>query len=58
MCIACHPYLTGQPHRIVAFERALRHIAMHDDVWFATGMEIADWYRTRHLQEVEHWLQP
>jgi allantoinase len=56
MCIACHPYVTGQPHRIRAFERALARLVAHDDVWWATGAEIADWYRSRHLAEVEAWL--
>lgn len=57
MCIACHPYVTGQPHRIKAFERALRELATRDDVWFATGAEIAGWYRQHHLAEVMRWLE-
>jgi peptidoglycan/xylan/chitin deacetylase (PgdA/CDA1 family) len=57
MCIACHPYVTGQPHRIRAFEQALRHVIGHDDVWMATGSEIAQWYRAHHLAEMTHWLE-
>ena len=56
MCIACHPYISCQPHRIRAFERALRHVVSHDDVWLATGAEIAQWYRAHHLDEVLEWL--
>ena len=56
MCIACHPYVSGQPHRIRSFERALRHVVSHDDVWVATGREIAQWYRTHHLDETLAWL--
>jgi peptidoglycan/xylan/chitin deacetylase (PgdA/CDA1 family) len=41
MCIPLHPYLVGQPHRIEPFAEALRYIAGHDDVWLATGREIA-----------------
>ena len=41
MCIPLHPYLIGQPHRIEAFEEALRYITGHDKVWLATGREIA-----------------
>ena len=41
MCIPLHPYLVGQPHRIEAFEEALRYITGHDEVWLATGREIA-----------------
>jgi len=52
MCIACHPYITGQPHWIGAFERALCHIAGHEGVWWATGAQIAGWYRQEHLAAV------
>ena len=46
MCIPLHAYLVSQPHRIRPFEDALRHITSHaDDVWFATGVEIAGWFR-------------
>ena len=48
VCIALHPYISGQPHRIRALERALRHMAEHDDVWMATGAQIADWYLAQH----------
>jgi peptidoglycan/xylan/chitin deacetylase (PgdA/CDA1 family) len=47
MCIPLHAYLVSQPHRLRSFERVLKHIASHrDDVWFATGAEIA-----RHFRE-------
>lgn len=46
MCIPLHAYLVSQPHRIAAFERALKHIAAHaDDVWITTGREIAAHFR-------------
>lgn len=41
MAIAIHPYLTGVPHRIDAFDAALAHICRHEGVWKATGAEIA-----------------
>jgi allantoinase len=34
----------GRPHRLPYLDEALRYIAGHDGVWFATGEEIADWY--------------
>jgi len=46
MAIALHPYLTGVPHRIGAFEAALDHISRHERVWKTTGGEIA-----RHFRE-------
>jgi allantoinase len=45
MAIALHPYLTGVPHRIGAFEAALDHISKHDRVWKTTGAEIAQYFR-------------
>lgn len=44
MCIALHPFLIGAPHRIRYLDSALRHIASHDKVWFATGAEIIEAY--------------
>ncbi len=44
MAIALHPYITGVPHRIDALDSALRYICRHDDVWLATGEEIARHY--------------
>lgn len=41
MAICLHPYVTGQPHRVRALERALDHILAFDGVWKATGEEIA-----------------
>jgi allantoinase len=45
MAIALHPYLTGVPHRIGAFEAALEYISKHDRVWKTTGAEIARYFR-------------
>lgn len=46
MCIPLHAYLVSQPHRLGPFERVLSHISAHkDDVWFATGTEIAGHFR-------------
>jgi peptidoglycan/xylan/chitin deacetylase (PgdA/CDA1 family) len=44
MAIAIHPYLTGVPHRIDAFDAALAYISAHRGVWKATGAEIARCY--------------
>ncbi len=41
MAIALHPYLSGHPHNIDHLDAALEHICKHDDVWLATGGEIA-----------------
>jgi allantoinase len=48
MGIPLHPFLVGQPFRLGYLERALAHIAGHDDVWLTTADEIADWYLDRY----------
>jgi allantoinase len=53
MAIALHPYLTGVPHRIDAFDAALAYISRHARVWKATGSEIARHYRAQ-LKEGAH----
>ncbi len=47
MAIALHPYLIGVPHRIGAFDKALKYISKHKKVWKATGSEIARHYRAQ-----------
>jgi hypothetical protein len=47
--LSLHPFLVGQPFRIRALERALRHIREHDGVWLCTSDEIADWYARRNV---------
>ena len=42
-----HPYLIGVPHRIGAFDAALKYICQHKKVWKATGSEIARHYRAQ-----------
>ncbi|NQV99524.1 MAG: polysaccharide deacetylase family protein [Rhodospirillales bacterium] len=41
VCISLHPFIVGLPYRITALERGLEYISRHDDVWLATGEEIA-----------------
>jgi len=46
MGIPVHPFLTGGPQRIGAFDRALTHILSHSEVWPATGSEIVSAFLT------------
>lgn len=55
MCIPIHAYLVSQPHRIRVFEQALKHICSHcSDVWFATGAEIAQYFRKNYWDTVQN----
>ena len=48
-----HPWCIGQPFRVKYLEQVLAHVRQHDGVWFATGAEIATWYR-RSLVTTAH----
>jgi allantoinase len=50
MSICLHPFLVGYPHRSKYFARALHHITSRQDVWFATGSAIVDWYNETYLK--------
>lgn len=49
MAIALHPFVIGTPFRIASLDRALRYIKSHQNVWFATGWEIARYYYENYL---------
>jgi peptidoglycan/xylan/chitin deacetylase (PgdA/CDA1 family) len=44
MGLAVHPYISGVPHRIGWFERALAHMAARPGTLFWQGRQIMDWY--------------
>jgi allantoinase len=44
MGLAVHPYITGVPHRIGWFERALTHLASRPGTVFWQGRQVMDWY--------------
>ena len=55
MCIALHPFVIGQPHRIYYLDEILRYIMSHDGVWQTTADEIAEYYMANYYdQAVAH----
>ena len=44
MAISVHPYITGVPHRIAAFEKLLDHVLAQAEVAVMPGVQVADWY--------------
>lgn len=44
MCIALHPFLIGQPHRLKYLDEALGYILSHEGVWATTADDIAEYY--------------
>jgi allantoinase len=46
MALAVHPYISGVPHRIRYVEAVYDYIREKPGVWFTTGQEICDWYRS------------
>ena len=52
MCIALHPFLIGQPHRVKYLDEILGYIMSHEGVWQTTADEIAEHYIANHYDEV------
>ena len=52
MCIALHPYWSGQAHRIRYLDDAFGYILSHDRVWQATADQIADYYLEHYYDQV------
>lgn len=46
--IMFHPLLSGQPGRVKMIETLIEHIKTFPGVWFATGSEIAQWWRENY----------
>jgi allantoinase len=46
MALAVHPYISGVPHRIKYFEAVYDYMRAKKGVWFTTGEEIYEWYKT------------
>ena len=51
MCIALHPFLIGQPHRVKYLDNVLGYIMSHEGVWQTTADEIAEHYIANHYDE-------
>jgi peptidoglycan/xylan/chitin deacetylase (PgdA/CDA1 family) len=51
MCIALHPYLIGQPHRIKYLDQLLSYIMSHAGVWQTTADEIAEYYLAHYYDQ-------
>ena len=50
LCIAflMHPQISGAPGRNLILEEILKEVTSYDDVWIATGSEIAEFWRSAH----------
>jgi peptidoglycan/xylan/chitin deacetylase (PgdA/CDA1 family) len=58
MCIALHPYLIGQPHRVKYLDQILNYVMSHDGVWQTTADEIAEYYIAHYYdQAIAHAAQ-
>lgn len=50
LAIACHPYLSGMPHRIGHVQRTFQELLAHDGVVDWNGEQILDWYLGQRQQ--------
>lgn len=48
MTFMLHPQITGIPGRAYMLEELLDYMLDKGDVWFATGKEIAEWWRANY----------
>jgi allantoinase len=48
MGLSLHPFLIGHSYRLKWLDHALEYIMGHEQVWAATGSEIAGWYYDHH----------
>jgi peptidoglycan/xylan/chitin deacetylase (PgdA/CDA1 family) len=39
-----HPYVSSRPGRASALREMIEYMKSHEGVWFATGIEVADWW--------------
>jgi len=53
MCLAVHPHVIGQPHRVRYLDRALDYIKSFPNVWFATGHQVAEHYMAHAYDAVQ-----
>ena len=52
MCIALHPWFIGDAGRARYLDEALAYIRSHNDVWYTTADDIADYYLTNYYDTV------
>jgi hypothetical protein len=49
--LSVHPWVIGKPPRLKYLNQALEYITGHEQVWLATGSEVADWYYQHYYDE-------
>jgi hypothetical protein len=42
--ITLHPFVSGRPMRAKALDEFLRHVVGHPKLWFASSIEVAQWW--------------
>jgi allantoinase len=48
MSVTMHPFLAGRAYRAKIFRDFMRHARAHPNVWFARGVDIANWWRKQN----------
>jgi peptidoglycan/xylan/chitin deacetylase (PgdA/CDA1 family) len=52
MCLSVHPYWIGKAHRAKYLDAALKYIKSHDQVWYTTADDIAEYYIKNYYDQV------
>jgi peptidoglycan/xylan/chitin deacetylase (PgdA/CDA1 family) len=58
MCIALHSFISGQPHIAAQLRDVFDEMRRYEDVWFATGDDIAAWYLERSYDDHLRFATP
>ena len=45
MSVTMHPFLAGRAYRAKIYQDFMRHARSHPNVWFARGIDIANWWK-------------
>ncbi|MBI2534216.1 MAG: hypothetical protein HYW03_18670, partial [Deltaproteobacteria bacterium] len=46
-----HPYVSSRPGRTSALREMIEYMKAHPGVWFATGIEVAEWWLKQGFSE-------
>jgi peptidoglycan-N-acetylglucosamine deacetylase len=49
--LTCHPHIIGHRSRIIVLTELAKYIASHDNVWFATHAQVADYVWTQRADQ-------
>lgn len=56
--VTLHPFLAGRPYRAKIVQDFVRYAKSHPKVWFARGIDIANWWLEKYCYHGSGWAEP